>query len=447
MNTPLLSRTWKVCARGSDHLILTLDVSNLLVVIVLATNLSSVSVRVLLSFLIFLSTSAFLILRVVFSILSIFPLEVKFASAILSEIPAIWLFVLLVVRTRVFVPVSNVGFDGTVGSGMNSEEIRVPAESEISLRSETTATALLFAPTSCIPFATEPKNLESAWFSKLAVSTFKTEEVDEYEFDNVLFVLYGFSLYISVGLLYGPYLWFCRARRKVIDLFAPDAGIIPVTVSPSSNVPLVILTSRSLGTMNEVTSVLSKNPKNLVAGFSLLATASTFLDLIRVMSTLETSLSPRFTVSNLSLTPNWIPCLDCSVVVVKVSFLNWVNESSQVVVVVLLHQSVVVLVSTILEPFWIWVRTGPSTLLTPTQLVSHAFQLTGDRPVLESTPNWVIVASKLPSTSSVLWVLLVSTQVSVDGLSSMLPIQLGVLNGLTFSTLVANLFSINTLSV
>jgi len=52
----------------------------------------------------FLSISAFLILNVTFSTLSIVPLDVKLLSAKLSETPLILEFVELVVKTKVFVP-------------------------------------------------------------------------------------------------------------------------------------------------------------------------------------------------------------------------------------------------------------------------------------------------------------------------------------------------------
>ena len=103
----------------------------------------------------------------------------KLVSAELSEAPGGNEFVELVDNVSVFVPVSNVGFDKIVGSGKNNEPIKVPDLSVMSLISDTSAIALLVSPINCIPIETHPKKLESAWFSKLAVSTFKIVVVDE----------------------------------------------------------------------------------------------------------------------------------------------------------------------------------------------------------------------------------------------------------------------------
>ena len=114
-------------------------------------------------------------------------------------------------------------------------------------------------------------------------------------------------LYTSNGFpggLNGPYLWFCLASLNLIDLFDPVIGMVPITVSPARNVPLTIETSISFGTIKLVTLILSKKAYNLVVGFNLLATTSMFLDLIKVIIDLETTLSPSEVVSNLSVTPN-----------------------------------------------------------------------------------------------------------------------------------------------
>ena len=71
---------------------------------------------------------------------------------------------------------------------------------------------------------------------------------------------------MSVGLLYGPYLWLDLATLA-ISLGLPAGlevpfwiaeGIIPKTLSPVLNVPSVISIWTNLGTQNLVTSTPSK---------------------------------------------------------------------------------------------------------------------------------------------------------------------------------------------
>ena len=57
----------------------------------------------------------------------------KFASADPVTVPATVEFVGLVVKRRVFVPVSNLGFASIFGSGISKQATRFPKVSDISL--------------------------------------------------------------------------------------------------------------------------------------------------------------------------------------------------------------------------------------------------------------------------------------------------------------------------
>ena len=82
----------------------------------------------------------------------------KFASADPVTVPATVEFVGLVVKRRVFVPVSNLGFASMFGSGISNVAFKNPNVSYTSLAFVTVASAPLVCPLSFIPFWTCPKN-------------------------------------------------------------------------------------------------------------------------------------------------------------------------------------------------------------------------------------------------------------------------------------------------
>ena len=161
---PFLSSTKNVWANGSVYL-------TVWVVVVCWFVLRSTRSIV--------STVAFLIRKLVASIFSNIPFDVKSPTPELSLNPYICEFTGLVVIVKVFVPVSNDGVDGTVGSGINNDPINVPYSSLIILSSDTIATAWLFIPIRRIPFAIHPKNSEIPFVSKLEVSIFNIVVVAE----------------------------------------------------------------------------------------------------------------------------------------------------------------------------------------------------------------------------------------------------------------------------
>ena len=77
-------------------------------------------------------------------------MDLNLTSATLSVAPIIGVLVELVVKAKVFVPVSNDGVDGNVESGINSDPITVPEVSVINLRLVTFAIALETSPLNCI---------------------------------------------------------------------------------------------------------------------------------------------------------------------------------------------------------------------------------------------------------------------------------------------------------
>ena len=69
-------------------------------------------------------------------------------------------------------------------------------------------------------------------------------------------MLYGFAVKTFVGALYGPSLWFGVASLKLKE--TRPSEVLPKTVSPVWNTPLVMLTSINFGEQNLVTSTSSK---------------------------------------------------------------------------------------------------------------------------------------------------------------------------------------------
>ena len=62
------------------------------------------------------------------------------------------------VKRRVFVPVSNLGFASIFGSGISKQPFKNPNVSDISLTFVIVASAPLVCPTSFIPFLECPEN-------------------------------------------------------------------------------------------------------------------------------------------------------------------------------------------------------------------------------------------------------------------------------------------------
>ena len=115
----------------------------------------------------------------------------------------------------------------------------------------------------------------------------------------------------SSGLLNGPYLWFILQslnlivlslgrREPEIDVTGVNPGRV-LTVSPGTNVPVIMLISKSLGIINLFTSCLSKNAYTRVYGFNLFAVNEIFRDLIYFTRSYDNVFSPTLVFSNDSI--------------------------------------------------------------------------------------------------------------------------------------------------
>ena len=119
-------------------------------------------------------------------------------------------------------------------------------------------------PMSTIPSSTHPLNNPWGSLARENVSTFKMVDVDEYDAGKIWFV-YGFSVNVVFGELYGPSLWFNCATLNVItgnsSILAPNPIWLdtPRITSPTSNTPEIISISNNFGTQYFVTSTPSKN--------------------------------------------------------------------------------------------------------------------------------------------------------------------------------------------
>ena len=193
-------------------------------------------------------------LRIVSWNVCIAPLAEKFDSAALVNTPCNLELVELLENLNVFIPVSNLGFALAFGFGMLKQAVSWPKLSDINLKSVIVASAPLELPTNFILVFAFPKKVPWFWVARLNVSIFKRVVDVEYEAGIPAPGVYGFKPKVFVGLLNGPSLWFGAASLNT-NFWDP---IVPVTVSPIVKVPRVILTSRSFGVTNWVTSILSK---------------------------------------------------------------------------------------------------------------------------------------------------------------------------------------------
>ena len=170
------------------------------------------------------------------------------------------------------------------------------------------------------------------------------------------------------------------------------------------------------------------------------------------MTSVETTLSPRLVVSNLSPTlklntlSSLVSCCSyCLFSNINKSISDSCSCSNRNTTTTLETTSAASSIDNTTSVLCLKTL-GPLLTLLPVQVVSHDPQSIGDNPVLLSAPVCCMNELKLPSISYVAEDLLVSIQVSVDGLSSIFPIQFTTANGFTFSILVANLFSRKTVS-
>ena len=85
----------------------------------------------------------------------------------------------LVVKRRVFVPVSNLGNASTFGSGISKQATKFPKVSDINLESVTVASAPLVSPLRVIFLLINHWNVPRTSCCNDPVSTFKTELVAE----------------------------------------------------------------------------------------------------------------------------------------------------------------------------------------------------------------------------------------------------------------------------
>ena len=207
-----------------------------------------------------------------------------------------------------------------------------------------------------------------------------------------------------------------------------------------------------------VTATPSKNPYNCVNGLHLVTLNSMFLERIVIITSRLTTLSPRDSLSNCSVTTFLVPFLDwwsilnvsrivsCNVVVVVVvTSCEWLTPDPPLIQpALIISSSVVVLVSVLL--------TLRSEKSCPLQLVSHEFHCIGAIPVCGSTPNSCIACAIMPAKLPSCWIifassLAVSVHVSVDGFNLTVDCQKLTKNGVTLSVLVANCWLNHSVSV
>ena len=145
-------------------------------------------------------------------------------------------------------------------------------------------------------------------------------------------------LYTTPGSSYGPILWLDTATLNLINSL--PSAVVPITVSPTSKVPVTIEISRSLGIINLLTFSPSKNAYTLVVGFRPLAENSIFLDLIYGTRSVLITLGPSFWVEKVSLwilllpvlcwvEDAFVPDLKCLVIVLYFVLVLWPAPSTQ----------------------------------------------------------------------------------------------------------------------
>ena len=194
----------------------------------------------------------------------------------------------------------------------------------------------------------------------------------------------------------------------------PIGLIVPVIVSPTWKVPEIIAISKSFGTQYLVTSTPSKKPYNWVLGLTLFATNWTFRDLIKVIRSLLTNLSP------------WEVWSSCSVTRILVPVLSWPSSLLKVSRVPCCR--LIILkpwpLRIVLSRTWVFWEIN----VVPPHTVSQEFHTVAANPDWRSTSNSLLAlassAAKFPSTfiifASNLWV---SSQLSEAGVSSTDPNQ------------------------
>ena len=173
---------------------------------------------------------------------------------------------------------------------------------------------------------------------------------------------------------------------------------------------------------------------------------SIFLDLMKGINSLFTSLSPKLWVSILSLTWNWIPLLvnPLSIVIVS-SFVTVVVSISVIGVTIALRPFLLARNDLPLDTSAVWVFLPISliSLLLDDQVSSHPPHWIGANPVFGSTPNCCIAEVNPASISTTLESNLLSfNHTSLLGFNSTPPIHVMTANGFTFSVLVDKLWLI-----
>ena len=106
---------------------------------------------------------------------------------------------------------------------------------------------------------------------------------------------YGLTVNVSVGFLYEPYLWFDLATLNVptsLALALSLEGILTSTVSPTWNVPEIMLISINFGIAYFDISTPAKNGYNRVNGLLFLEVNSIFLLLINGITSVLTTEFP-----------------------------------------------------------------------------------------------------------------------------------------------------------
>ena len=84
------------------------------------------------------------------------PVDSNTCVASVVTFPGIWLFTLLLVSLKIFLPVSNLGDVVSLGSGIKKDPITLPTLSLLSLRLDTFAWALEVWPANLRSFSTYP---------------------------------------------------------------------------------------------------------------------------------------------------------------------------------------------------------------------------------------------------------------------------------------------------
>ena len=126
------------------------------------------------------------------------------------------------------------GVGVALGSLIHIAPVRSPKLSETNLTLATLAWAPLVNPLRTILVGANPKNAPCAWAQSATVSMFNIVDACEYPSGNVELWSYGFTVYVSVGLANGPFLWFGAANLNS-NAVPP---IVPLIVSPTWNDPV-----------------------------------------------------------------------------------------------------------------------------------------------------------------------------------------------------------------